>query len=44
MKLSDRQLAHVPMSKIDRSYDRAQFLSERKEMMQQWADYIYSLN
>ena len=36
----DRQLAHVPKSKIDRAYDRAMFLEERKKMMQDWADYI----
>lgn len=36
----DRQLAHVPKSKIDRAYDRARFLEERKKMMQEWADYI----
>jgi hypothetical protein len=36
----DRQLAHVPMSKIDRAYDRAKFLDDRAKMMQDWADYI----
>lgn len=36
----DRQLAHAQRSKVDRAYDRAQFLDERKKMMQQWADYI----
>lgn len=36
----DRQLAHVPKSKIDRAYDRAMFLNERRVMMQEWADYI----
>lgn len=40
----DRQLAHVPKSKIDRAYDRAMFLEDRKKMMQDWADYIDSLN
>lgn len=39
----DRQLAHVPKSKIDRAYDRARFLDERKVMMQEWADYIDEL-
>lgn len=39
----DRQLAHVPRSKIDQAYDRAMFLEERKKMMQDWADYIDSL-
>lgn len=36
----DRQLAHAPRSKVDRAYDRAQFLSDRKKMMQEWADYL----
>ena len=36
----DRQLAHAPRSKIDRAYDRAEFLDERKVMMQDWADYL----
>jgi integrase len=36
----DRQLAHAVKDKTDRAYDRAQFLDERKKMMQQWADYL----
>lgn len=39
----DRQLAHVHKSKIDRAYDRAQFLPDRKKMMQEYADYIDDL-
>lgn len=39
----DRQLAHAPRNKVDRAYDRAQFLDERKVMMQRWADYIDTL-
>lgn len=39
----DRQLAHVPGNKIDKAYDRALFLEERKVMMQSWADYIDAL-
>ncbi|MCD8566709.1 MAG: tyrosine-type recombinase/integrase [Alphaproteobacteria bacterium] len=39
----DRQLAHAHKSKIDRAYDRAQFLDERTKMMQEWADYLDSL-
>ncbi|MDF7820200.1 tyrosine-type recombinase/integrase [Runella sp. MFBS21] len=39
----DRQLSHQPKSKIDKAYDRAQFLSERTKMMQEWADYIDTL-
>jgi len=36
----DRQLAHQPRNKIDAAYDRAQFLPDRKKMMQEWSDYI----
>ncbi len=36
----DRQLAHAHKSKIDRAYDRAKFLPDRKKMMQEWADYM----
>ncbi len=39
----DRQLAHAHKSKIDRAYDRAQFLDERTKMMQEWADFIDAL-
>jgi integrase len=39
-EVADRQLAHVPKSSVDRAYDRAQFLPQRKEMMQRYADYI----
>lgn len=39
-EIADRQLAHVPKSSIDRAYDRAQFLPQRTEMMQRYADYI----
>jgi integrase len=36
----DRQLAHAPRNSVDSAYDRAQFLDERKKMMQEWSDYI----
>lgn len=36
----DRQLAHAPKDKVASAYDRAQFLSERRKMMQEWADYL----
>jgi integrase len=39
----DRQLAHAPKDKVEAAYDRAQFLAERKRMMQDWADYIDAL-
>jgi len=36
----DRQLAHAQKDKVASAYDRAQFLTERKKMMQEWADYL----
>lgn len=36
----DRQLAHAHRNSIDAAYDRAQFLEERTQMMQEWADYV----
>lgn len=36
----DRQLAHAAPDKVASAYDRAQFLAERKVMMQAWADYL----
>lgn len=39
----DRQLAHAPKSKVQAAYDRSKFLDDRKEMMQEWADYLNSL-
>jgi integrase len=36
----DRQLAHAQKNKLESAYDRAQYLEERRVMMQRWADYI----
>jgi integrase len=36
----DRQLAHAQKDKIAAVYDRAQFLAERRVMMQDWANYL----
>tara|TARA_B100000686_G_scaffold315138_1_gene361783 strand:+ start:535 stop:1725 length:1191 start_codon:yes stop_codon:yes gene_type:complete len=36
----DRQLAHAKKNKIIAAYDRAEFMDERRKMMQEWADYI----
>ena len=36
----DRQLAHAQKDKVASAYDRAQFLTERMKMMQEWADYL----
>lgn len=39
-EVADRQLAHVPKNSTDRAYDRAQFLLQRTEMMQNYANYL----
>lgn len=36
----DRQLAHTPRNKIDKAYDRAMFIEDRRIMMQEWSDYV----
>jgi integrase len=39
----ERQLAHGERNAIRGAYNRAEYLSERKAMMQQWADMLYAL-
>ena len=39
----DRQLAHKERNKIQAAYFRAEFIKERKELLQAWADHIDSL-
>jgi integrase len=39
----ERQLAHSETNAVRAAYNRAEFLSERKTMMQQWADYLDKL-
>jgi len=36
----ERQLAHKASGPLGAAYDRAQFLDERRRMMQAWADYL----
>ena len=36
----ERQLAHAERNKVRASYNHAQYLPERKKMMQWWGDYI----
>ena len=36
----EAQLAHKPSGPLGAAYDRAQFLDDRKIMMQDWADYL----
>ncbi|MHB8391850.1 MAG: tyrosine-type recombinase/integrase [Acidobacteriaceae bacterium] len=39
----ERQLAHAPRDKVRASYNRAEHLAERKQMMRDWANYIDAL-
>ena len=39
----ERQLAHAERNKVRAAYNRAQYLAERKKMMQTWADYLDTL-
>ena len=36
----ERQLAHAERNKVRASYNHAEYLPERRQMMQWWADYI----
>ncbi len=39
----ERQLAHAERNKVRAAYNRASYMQERHEMMQQWADYLEGL-
>jgi integrase len=39
----ERQLAHAERNKVRAAYNRAQYLAERRTMMQAWADYLDQL-
>jgi integrase len=39
----ERQLAHAERNKVRAAYNRAQYLEERRKMMQAWSDYLYTL-
>jgi integrase len=39
----ERQLAHGPRDKVRATYNAAQYLPERRKMMQAWADYLDEL-
>ncbi len=39
----ERQLAHSPRDQVRAAYNRAQYLDERRRMMQGWADYLDTL-
>lgn len=39
----ERQLAHAERNKVRAAYNRAQYMAERRKMMQAWADYLDQL-
>jgi len=39
----ERQLAHAPGNKVRAAYNRAEYLPERRKMMDEWADYLAAL-
>lgn len=40
----EMQLSHVSANKVRSAYNRAEYLPERKKMVQDWADWLDSLN
>lgn len=42
-ELIEMQLAHLEKNKTKASYNHAQYLAERRQMLQEWADWIDSL-
>ena len=40
----ERQLAHLDANRIRAVYNRAEYITERRNMMQAWADYLDSLH
>ncbi|MCH5049005.1 tyrosine-type recombinase/integrase [Pectobacterium aquaticum] len=40
----ERQLAHTERNKVRASYNRAEYLDERRKMMQVWADFVCNLH
>ncbi len=41
--LIETQLAHIVKDSLGRAYNRTQFLDQRKDMLQLWADYLDQL-
>ena len=39
----ERQLAHVERNQVKAAYNHAEYMAERRVMMQDWADYIDSI-
>ncbi len=42
-EIIEKQLAHQTRNPLGEAYDRTQFLDERVQMMQEWADYLQNL-
>ena len=40
----ERQLAHQEKNAVRAAYNRAEYLNERRAMMNQWADYMDALS
>jgi len=40
----ERQLAHIEGNQVRRAYNRAEYLPERKEMMQWWGNYLEKIS
>lgn len=40
----ERQLAHAERNKVRAAYNKAQYLAERREMMQWWSDFLESMD
>ena len=41
--LIEIQLSHLPANKVRAAYNHAEYLDERRVMMQQWSDYLNQL-
>lgn len=39
----EKQLSHLYGNEVSRAYNHAEYLDERRKMVQAWADYLYSL-
>ena len=39
----EMQLAHVEANKIRDAYNNAEYIEKRRDMMQQWSDYLDNL-
>jgi integrase len=42
-KIIEAQLAHAVGDALGRAYNRTQYLEQRRDMLQQWADYVERL-